>query len=103
MMSSSKTLHYLSQYVSDTKAVAYYTSNVNIVYNTITSNYTSNLTYAPVYTYDTLYSYVNKTSNLFDSNIKIPYNEIVSVNEIAPNEEVFYIQKGLIFPQVNIL
>jgi len=87
MMSSSKTLHYLSQYISDTKAVAYYTSNVNIVYNTITSNYTSNLTYAPVYTYDTLYSYVNKTSNLFDSNIKIPYNEIVSVNEIAPNED----------------
>jgi len=69
-MSSSKSLHYLSQYVSDTKAIAYYTSNVNIVYNTITSNNTSNITYNPVYTYNTLYSYINKTSNLFNSNIK---------------------------------
>jgi len=86
-MSYSKSLHYLSQYVSNTTAIAYYTSNETVVYDEMSSLYASNITYTPVYTHNTLHSYINKTSNLFDTKLKIPYNEMVYVNESIPSED----------------
>jgi len=67
-MSSSTSIHYLSQYVSDTKAIAYYSSNT------------------PVYTSDTLLSDIKNTSNLFNSTLNIPYIDFVSGSNIIAKE-----------------